>query len=293
MMTKLNLIVCRYLALVALLVITVACAEPSSEAAVEETVSKPAEATVRAPETEANRQARAIIEEAIIVAGLEEMDEAAFAFRFRDKEYRYQQTDGIYTYERWWTDSTTNEVTRDVLDNDGLVRYIDGKVADITEKKRKAYSNSVNSVIYFAFLPWVLNDHAVIPTYLGRDTIKGEVLDQIDIAFTTDNGGEDADDEYMYWFTPDTRQLKYLAYSHPGGKAPRFREAYNERQVDGIVVRDYYNWNTPGNKARSIKALPAGFEAGELNLLSEINLEEVRRLEVRKDRQDGDAIINQ
>lgn len=288
-----NLALCRYLALVFLLSFTVACAEPASVTEIEEAEVIATEEVVRAPETEANRQARAIIEAATAAAGLEGMNEAAFAFRFRDKEYRYQRTNGTFTYERWWTDSTTNEVTRDVLDNDGLVRYIDGRVADITEKKRKAYSNSVNSVIYFAFMPWVLNDPAVIPTYLGRDTIKGEVLDQIEIAFTTENGGEDADDEYMYWFTPDTRQLKYLAYSHPGGKAPRLREAYNEREVGGIIVRDYHNWNTPGNKARSIKELPAGFDAGELNLLSEINLEDVRRLEVREDRQRGGAVINQ
>jgi hypothetical protein len=293
MMTNSNSAICHYLTLVILLGLTAACSEPSAglDAETNETIS--AEAPVHPPETEANLQARAMIKEAIVASGLEGMEEAAFAFRFRDKEYRYQQTNGTYTYERWWTDSITNEVTRDVLDNNGLVRYIDGKIADITEKKRKAYSNSVNSVIYFAFMPWVLGDPAVIPTYLGRDTIKGEVLDQIDIAFTTDNGGEDADDEYLYWFTPDTRQLKYIAYAHPGGKAPRLREAYDERLVDGITIRDYYNWNTPGNKARPINKLPAAFNADSLNLLSEINLEEVRRLEVREDRQRGGAITDQ
>jgi len=221
------------------------------------------------------------------------MANAAFAFRFRDKQYRYQRTNGTFTYERWWTDSTTNQVTRDVLDNEKMVRYVDGQVAEITDKKRKAYANSVNSVIYFAFLPWVLNDPAVIPTYLGRDTIKGEILDQVQVGFTTENGGDDAEDDYMYWFTPDTRQLKYLAYSEPGGKIPRLREAYNERKVDGIVVRDYYNWNTPGNESRSVKELPGALEAGELNLLSEINLEEVRRLEIRDGRQRGNASLDQ
>ncbi|PHI21218.1 hypothetical protein CEQ90_04145 [Lewinellaceae bacterium SD302] len=283
MMINLSLAYCRYLAFIFLLGFIVACVESASVPEINATKAKISDAVMNAPKTEANRQARAIIEAATAAAGLEGMDEAAFAFRFRDKEYRYQRTDGTFTYERWWTDSTTSEVTRDVLDNDGLVRYINGQVAEITEKKRKAYSNSVNSVIYFAFLPWVLNDPAVIPTYLGRDTVKGEILDQIDVAFTTDNGGEDANDEYMYWFTLDTRQLKYLAYSHPDGKAPRLREAKNERRVDGIVVRDYNNWNTPGNKARPINELPEAFEAGELNLLSEINLKDVRKLEVRKD----------
>jgi hypothetical protein len=293
MMTNSNLALCRYLALVLLLGFIVACTEPSAKTEAETMETIAADAPVRLPETEANRQARAIINEAIIADGLEGMDEAAFAFRFRDKEYRYQKTNRTYTYERWWTDSMTNVVTRDVLNNDGLVRYIDGQVVDITEKKRKAYSNSVNSVIYFAFMPWVLGDPAVIPTYLGRDTIKGEVLDQIEIAFAKDNGGEDAEDEYMYWFTPDTRQLKYLAYSHPGGKAPRLRQAHNERRVAGVLIRDYHNYNTPGNKARSIKALPAAFNAGELNLLSEINLEEMHRLKIQRDRQRGDAITDQ
>lgn len=276
----------RCLLLTIVLACMLSCGDPGDSGERDITQENGTTAAQSAPEA----RGRVIIEEATAAAGLENMAEAAFAFRFRDKEYRYQRTNGRYTYERWWTDSTTNQVIRDVLDNDGLVRYVDGQVAELTDKNRKAYANSVNSVIYFAFLPWALNDPAVIPTYLGRDTIRGELLDQVKIAFTKENGGDDAEDEYLYWFTPDTRQLKYLAYSEPGGKIPRFREAYNERRVDGITIRDYRNYNTPGNEPRFIRELSQAFGAGELNLLSEINLEEVRKLEIREGRQNGNAV---
>ena len=272
------------------MIITVACTAPSPGT---EGGEVSATDTLRsAIDAEDANPAMVIIDRAIVAAGLENMDEAAFTFQFRDKRYRYQRTNGTYTYERWWTDTTTNQVTRDVLDNDGFLRFIDGQVTELTEKNLKAYRNSVNSVIYFAFLPWVLRDPAVIPTYLGRDTIKGEVLDQIGIAFTTENGGEDAEDDFMYWFTPDTYQLKYLAYTEAGNKFPRLREANNEREVDGITIRDYRNYNTPEEEPTPVGELADAFNADALNLLSEINLEEVRKVKIRADRREGNAVLD-
>ena len=143
-------------------------------------------------------------------------------------------------------------------------------------KKRKAYGNSVNSVIYFAFMPWVLTDPAVIPVYEGQENIKGEVLDRVRVGFEEENGGSDNKDEFLYWFSAETRQLKYLAYSHPGGAMPRFRVAKNERTVDGITVRDYHNYTTADKSARTIDKLSQDYQEGKLMLLSEINLEEVQ-----------------
>lgn len=292
-MTELNATIIRFFCPAVLLLATLACTETTSVPEADAPVKTVEVAATTEPESEATLAARKIIEEAIAAAGLTGMDEAAFTFRFRDKMYRYQRTAGTYVYERWWTDTTTNVVIRDVLDNAGFVRYTDGEVTKLTTKKRNDYSSSVNSVVYFAFLPWVLRDPAVMPTYLGRDTIKGEALDQIEVRFKKENGGKDADDEFRYWFTPETRQLKYLAYVYPGGKEPRLREANNERRVEGIVVRDYDNYRTPNNTPRPVGELAGAFNRGELELLSEIDLEEVRKREIQPDRQRGDAALNQ
>ncbi len=291
-MTALNTTLFRFLSLALVLFGTISCTESNPAVEAEASATEEKIETTLDQEPEATRQAKSIIEEAIVASGLEGLDEAAFAFRFRDKTYRYQRTAGTYTYERWWTDTTTNKLIRDVLDNTGFVRYTDGEVTELTKKQYTDYSSSVNSVVYFAFLPWVLRDQAVIPTYLGQDTIKGEVLDQIEVLFAKENGGKDSGDQFRYWFTPKTRQLKYLAYVEPGGKSPRLRRATNERTVAGIVVRDYDNFRTLDNAPSSVGVLADAFNRGALELLSEIDLEEVRKVTVQLDRQRGDAPLD-
>lgn len=220
--------------------------------------------------------AKNIIQEAVSKSGLSGFNSAAVSFRFRDKEYRYQRNAGKFRYERWWQDTVSGQQIRDILTNTGLTRFIDGQEVDLPDKKRRAYGNSVNSVIYFAFMPWVLTDPAVIPVYEGQENIKGEVLDRVRVGFEEENGGSDNKDEFLYWFSAETRQLKYLAYSHPGGAMPRFRVANNERTVDGITVRDYHNYTTADKSARTIDKLSQDYQEGKLMLLSEINLEEVQ-----------------
>lgn len=251
------------------------CSSPASNSAMA-TEQEPSESTT--PKlSSAEKDARVIIEEAVTKAGLANFNDAAATFRFRDKRYRYQRNNGQFRYERWWSTKDSGEEIRDILTNDGLVRYVNGEVVELTDKQRKGYGNAVNSVIYFAFMPFVLKDAAVIPTYEGRDTIQEEILDRIRVGFTRENGGDDSEDEFLYWFTPNTRQLKYLAYAEPNGKAPRFRVAHNERVVDGVTVRDYHNYATPDkNGPRLVKYLADDYDMGRLKLLSEIDLEEVK-----------------
>ena len=72
--------------------------------------------------------------------------------------------------------------------------------------------------------------------YLGRDTIKGCALDQIEVSFAATPGHESHEmhkDEYLYWFAPDTHELAFLLNSHADGKAPRLREPFNVREIGG------------------------------------------------------------
>ena len=227
------------------------------------------------------QRARKLLQEAVKQNGLEDLNQTAIRFRFRDYEYRYEKSEGQYVYERWRRDTTSGKMIYDVLTNEGFHRFADGAEVPLEPKRRDAYANSVNSVVYFAFLPYALLDPAVQPRYLGRDTIKGEVLNLIGVTFRAEGGGKDFQDDYRYWFTPETHELKYLAYAHPDGKIPRFRAAYNERTVDGIRVRDYRNYHTPQNTARNIDELAQDYEMGALPLLSVIDLEDVRKVKLR------------
>ena len=233
-----------------------------------------------APASQTDRDtAYTLIARAVERQGLKALDSAAVAFRFRDRAYRYQRVGGRFAYERVWVDTATGERVRDVLTNDTLVRLRDGIAEDLPEKRRRAFAGSVNSVIYFAFLPWALRDPGVAAVYEGRDTVGGRVLDRIAVTFP--DAGEHAD-AYRYWLTPDGRELPYLAYAHQGSKAPRFREAFNARTVDGLAVRDYRNYTMPGKADADVATLADRFGRGELELLSVIALEEVRRVGVEE-----------
>ena len=226
--------------------------------------------------TDAPLTADDIIRTAIERNGLADFDSTAVSFRFRDKRYRYQRLNGRFAYERWWTDTTDGSRIRDVLTNDTLVRYVDDAPVALDPKRRRAYGNSVNSVVYFAFLPWALADPGVRATYVGPDTIRGESLHHLTVGFAT-HGAEDHADDYEYWFDPTTYDIRYLAYSEPGGKAPRFREAYNSRTVDGIRVRDYRNYTTADKSNLRVDGLAALYETDSLRLLSVIEHDEFRR----------------
>lgn len=94
--------------------------------------------------------AQAVVDSAISTSNLASLEFAEASFDFRDRSYRYKRNKDHFEYSRLFRDSTGIE-TIDVLTNDGLIRQIAGQEQQLSEKKLSAYSNSVNSVIYFAF----------------------------------------------------------------------------------------------------------------------------------------------
>jgi hypothetical protein len=218
--------------------------------------------------------AQEIVDKAIATHGGEKLNKAIVTFKFRDYLYRALRDNGAYVYSRTFTDSTGQRVY-DVLQNSGFTRTINDQKVDLPADKVKAYSNSVNGVIYFALLPYFLNDDAVQKEYLGEVTIKGEPYYKIKVTFAQDGGGEDHEDEYVYWFHQKNYTMDYLAYSFlVDGGGTRFREAVNPRKVGGILFQDYANYAAEA-KDFNIENYDRAFEAGTLKKISDINLEEI------------------
>ena len=136
------------------------------------------------------------------------------------------------------------------------------------------YSNSVNSVHYFALLPYGLNDPAVVKTYVGEESLGQKTYHKLEITFMQDGGGKDHDDVFIYWFDVDTYRLDYLAYKYyTDGGGMRFREAFNQRVINGIHLADYENYKP--EQPTELEKMGQAFESGTLKLLSTIALENV------------------
>ncbi len=163
----------------------------------------------------------------------------------------------------------------DVKSPKSFKRYINGEVAQLPDSLANSYANSVNSVHYFAYLPYGLNDPAVIKEYLDEVVIKDKKYHKIKVTFKQENGGDDFDDVYIYWFNTKTNKPDYLAYEfHVNDGGLRFREAFNERTVNGIRFVDYINFK-PIKDDESIYGIDSMFQKGELKILSKIELKNI------------------
>ena len=215
-----------------------------------------------------------IIDESIAFHGLQDFGNNTFSLRFRDINYSYENKEGMYTYTRLQADSTGAELY-DVLTNEGLKRYKEGNEIQLTDEKRAAFARSVNSVIYFFRLPYGLNDPAVIKKYKGEKDIKGKTYLEVQVTFKKENGGEDFDDIFLYWFDKEDQSLDYLAYLyHTDDGGIRFREAINQREVNGSIIQDYINFK-PENKNIDINTIREIYNNGKLIELSRIINENV------------------
>ena len=110
-----------------------------------------------------------IIDNAIKVSGGEKYRHSTIAFDFRDRHYMAQREGGKYSYERILKDSANT--IHDFLSNDGFNREINNTLVEVADSMKIKYTSSINSVVYFALLPYGLNDDAVKKKFLGETTI--------------------------------------------------------------------------------------------------------------------------
>lgn len=218
--------------------------------------------------------AQRLVDSAILAMGGQHLESAEVRFTLRDRDYIYRKQDGIFEYVRIWIDPDSNRVV-DYLNNDSLRRVINGVEAELTDERQQAFTNSVNGVIYYAFLPYRLNDEAVIKTYNGETSIKGRRYHEILVQFEKEGGGVDYQDNYLFWIDPGDYSVDYLAYDYvTDGGGVRFREAFNRRRIGEIIMQDYLNYR-PSDDTMQLRDMADAFNRDELVHLSTIALEDV------------------
>ncbi len=222
--------------------------------------------------------ANSITDAAIMAHGGYRYQSSVIEFDFRDYHFSVERNGGSFAYKRTF-DEPSGTVS-DILNNEGFHREINGETVVLAEHDQKTFSESVSSVVYFALLPYFLNDHAVQKRYSGRSTIKGESYDKIEVSFSKEGGGGDYTDTFTYWFHQENHTMDYLAYNyHRDDNGTRFRAAFNQRRINGILFADFYNYK--GAESDTTTAdYDQRFEQGELTKVSEIILENVKVQEI-------------
>ena len=214
-----------------------------------------------------------IVDRSIKVSGGERYKTSDISFKFRDMHYASKWKDGKRILKR--IKKTDSLEVVDVRTNQDFRRFVNDSLVILNDSLANLYANSVNSVHYFANLPYGLNDAAVNKELLGETKIKDREFYKVKISFNKKGGGDDYDDIYLYWFDKKTFKPTYLAYLfHVNGGGIRFRAAYNERYIGGIRFVDYENYEASVEKT-SIYDVDSLYGLGSLNLLSKIELEQI------------------
>jgi hypothetical protein len=218
--------------------------------------------------------ARTIIDEAIATHGGQHYNRAVIEWDFRGNHYSVMRDAGNFSYKRTFED--LNGRTEDILDNDGFTRSVNDVPVQLSDRHRSALANSLNSIIYFATLPFPLNDPAVIKKYLGSSSIKGQSYHKIQVTFKEEGGGKDFRDTFVYWIHKTEHTVDYLAYRYGENRGgSRFREAYNIRTINQIRFADYHNY-TADLQTHDLAQYDLLFETGQTEKVSDIILENIQ-----------------
>lgn len=161
--------------------------------------------------------------------------------------------------------------------NDSLERWDDGKPVPLeTDEDRQRAEDFVNARVYFAFLPYRLNDGNTYKEDLGIEEYDGRKLHKVKVTFRPGTS-TDADDEYMYWFDPDTGRMEQFAYSFVVGDGGlRLRKVTKFEEVGGIlfaVEQENYAIDGQGFK---VEQITPEYVAKNMKLLSTVTLKDIK-----------------
>ncbi len=214
-----------------------------------------------------------IIQKAIDRHGGERYDNMEVEFDFRKRHFRAKISNGEYVYERSFR--TKEGWVTDVWSNDKFKRMIDEREVKLDQENMRTYRTATNSVIYFALLPFNLDDPVVNRQLMRPVKINDQPYYKVEMTYGKNGGGEDFENVYVYWIHKETFTIDYLAYSfNINGGGVRFREAYNPREVNGIRFQDYKNYTI--SKDFPAQELDYAFETDQLRLISDIKLENIK-----------------
>ena len=224
-------------------------------------------------------EAQAVVDRALAAHGAAFLDDADIAFGFRGARFEMEnRTDGDWTIRRVVADPEQGEV-EDALRADGVRRRVAGADVPLSPSEAAAAESGVNSVAYFAFLPYKLNDAAARKRLLAPATVAGRRYDVVEVTFDERGGGADWEDRFVYWFDAERHTLDYLAYAFSvNGGGTRFREAVNPREAGGVRVQDYRNYtaDSTGAPFQRLERYPELLGTDRLQLLSTVALDSVR-----------------
>jgi hypothetical protein len=216
--------------------------------------------------------AQEVLDKAIARHGFDITNDFEVEFEFRNNHFQANLSDMSYVLKRVSKDD--NQVIEDVISGESLVHKVNNEPVKLDSEKMWQTSSDTRSVVYFALLPYGANDGAISKQLMPSIKIKGEPYYKVEVTYKNNGGGENFENVFVYWIHQKNYTVDYLAYSYfINGGGVRFREAINQREVNGIRFQDYVNYTI--GKDFPAHELDYAFQTGQLKEISRIVLDDV------------------
>lgn len=231
------------------------------------------------PADPASSGARAIVEKAIAFHGGETFEASDVSFEIASKSGTFRvevrREGGLY---RQTVQSLTQEGPRRVtVTNDAVEVTVGGEARPLAREEEERWRSHVAARVWFPFLPYglrgdgvYLHDRGLVEWPAGGGGTRR--LHAVKVTFEP-GSSSGAEDEYLFWFDPETGRLEQLAYSFAGGL--RFRKAFNFRRVGGLLFADHENFGVD-EEGREVDEVTPELVRAEMEPISTIELRDIQ-----------------
>ena len=180
----------------------------------------------------------------------------------------YSTRDGG-NFEYTITDSRSNR--RVTLSNTLVQEWHDGKQLTLDEEGERQARAFVDARVFFPLLPFTLRGDDVHFKDLGVENWHGKNLHKIKVFFTPETS-TDADDNYMFWFDPDTGRIEQFGYDFNGGL--RYRKAIGFIRAGNILFSNQENYGIDGGRV-PVEMLSPSYVDEKMRLISSVELRNI------------------
>tara|TARA_R110000796_G_scaffold252596_1_gene388433 strand:+ start:81509 stop:82285 length:777 start_codon:yes stop_codon:yes gene_type:complete len=218
--------------------------------------------------------AQQILNTAIQKHGYKSGEALEIEFDFRGSYYNARISDKGDVYKRV-SHKNGNEI-EDILTSNTYIRRVNQKEVKVKEDSlSNILAGDTRSVVYFALLPYAANRDVISKHLMPSIKIKDESYYKVEVTYGKNGGGKNFENIFVYWINQKTHAIDYLAYSYYiNGGGVRFREAYNQREVNGVLFQDYINYTIDSDFPAH--ELDYAFQTDQLREISRIELENVQ-----------------
>ena len=157
------------------------------------------------------------------------------------------------------------------LTNDTVEEWRDGVAVALDQESERRAKAFVAARVFFPLLPFTLDSADVRFEEHGLDMWNGYELEKVKVMFNagTSNG---ANDNYMFWFDPDTGRLEQFGYDFGAGL--RLRKPVEFNRIGGILFSNQDNYAIDGVDLM-VDLLSPEYVADEMHLLSNVIISDI------------------